>query len=302
MADSDDSYDLEGLDQFLFKLREGQDLVMGNRFKGKIFPGAMPWKNKYIGNPILSAIGRLLFRCPIGDFHCGIRGLSRQTFERLQLRSTGMEFASEMVIKASLLKVRFAEVPTTLKPDGRSRPSHLRPWRDGWRHLRLMLLFSPRWLFLYPGMVIMITGLILGITIYPGTWTIGSFNLDVNSLIYSGAMVLIGFQSVSFAFFTKIFATQVGLLPTDARLNRLLKFITLETGLVVGSVILSLGVAGLFVGLSIWKKAGYINLNPQEMVRLTFPSALAMTLGFQIILSSFFFSVLGMRIEYGKQC
>lgn len=300
MADSDDSYDLEGLEKFLTKLREGKDFVMGNRFLGEIFPGAMPWKNRYIGNPALSSIGRLLFRTPIGDFHCGIRGLSRKAFHRLQLRSVGMEFASEMVIKASLFKLSIAEVPTTLKPDGRSRPPHLRPWRDGWRHLRLMFLFSPRWLFLYPGMIVMALGAFLGLAVYQKPWTLGSFHLDINSLIYSGAMVLIGFQSVAFAFFTKIFATQVGLLPPDLRLNRLFKFVSLETGLVIGSLLLIFGFYGFYNGFSIWQQAGFINLDSRQMVRITFPSALSLILGFQIILSSFFFSVLGLRIDYAR--
>jgi glycosyltransferase involved in cell wall biosynthesis len=194
MGDSDDSYDFSCLDPFLSKLREGYDLVMGNRFTGEIKPGAMPWKNRYLGNPVLSGIGKAMFRAPLGDFHCGIRGFSKAAFEMMDLRTTGMEFASEMVIKATLFKLRTTEVPTTLSPDGRSRPPHLRPWKDGWRHLRFMLLFCPNWLFLYPGLLLMASSLAAGARLLAGPAYIGTVRFDVDSLIYLAFFSVIGFR------------------------------------------------------------------------------------------------------------
>ena len=213
MGDSDASYDFERLDDFVEKLREGFDLVMGNRFKGRILPGAMPWKNRYIGNPVLSFIGRLFFRSRVGDFHCGIRGFSKSAFEMLDLRTTGMEFASEMVIKAQLKGLRIAEGPTILSQDGRSRAPHLRPYSDGWRHLRFMLMHSPRWLFLYPGCLLILLGLAGSCWLLPGPQRIGGIVFDVHTLLYAFVSVLLGFQLAAFAIFTKIFAISEGLLP-----------------------------------------------------------------------------------------
>lgn len=297
MADSDASYDFENLKPMLTKLREGNDLVMGNRFKGRIHENAMPWKNRYIGNPVLSTIGKILFRTPIGDFHCGIRGFSSSGFKAMRLKSTGMEFASEMVIKSSLFKLKIAEVPVELRKDGRSRPPHLKPWRDGWRHLRLMFLFSPRWLFLYPGILMMITGLFFGLRILSGTFVIGSLHLDLNTLIYAGSLFLIGFQCVWFAAFTKIFAIQEGLLPQDERLNKAFRFFNLETGLLAGISLILIGIGSLLHGVGLWKETGFTELDPNHLIRITYPSALALILGCQIIFSSFFLSVLGLRIE-----
>ena len=221
MGDADDSYDFSRLDAFVEKLREGNEVVMGNRFQGGIRPGAMPWKNRYIGNPVLSGIGKLFFRCPVGDFHCGLRGFSREAFQRMRLQTTGMEFASEMVIKATLLRMRIAEVPTTLDKDGRSRPPHLRPWRDGWRHLRFMLLYSPRWLFLYPGIALTLLGLTLGIALLRGPLTITRHvALDVNSLLIAFAAVVLGFQAVAFSICARSYAYHEGLLPPNPKLER----------------------------------------------------------------------------------
>lgn len=297
MADSDDSYDFENLEPLLIKLREGSDLVMGNRFKGNIKENAMPWKNRWIGNPILTGIGRILFRSKVGDFHCGLRGFSKVAFTQMNLKSTGMEFASEMVIKASLFGLKQSEVPVTLSKDGRSRLPHLKPWRDGWRHLRLMLLFSPRWLFLYPGFFSIFLSFILGCRIIMGTFQVGIFNLDINTLIYSGALLLIGFQSVCFAIFTKIFSIQEGLHHSDPKLDKLFKYITLETGIIIGSTLFLLGLGALIYEFSLWQKLGFAELNPAEVVRITYPSSIAMVLGFQIILSSFFLSVLGLKLD-----
>jgi glycosyltransferase involved in cell wall biosynthesis len=297
MADSDDSYDFEKLEPFVEKLREGFDLVMGNRFRGGIAPGAMPWKNRYIGNPILSSIGRLFFRCPAKDFHCGLRGYSAEAHRRMELRTTGMEYASEMVIKATLLGMKIVEVPTTLSPDGRSRPPHLRPWRDGWRHLRFMLLLCPRWLFLVPGLLLMILGLIGGSLLIAGPLRVGSIELNVHSLLYCAAAIEVGFQACSFAAFTKVFAISGGLLPQDPRLTRLFKVITLEVGLISGVVMLVLGLAGSLAAVWWWRSTSFGVLDTNRVLRLVIPSVLCLTMGFQVVLSSFFLSVLGLGVR-----
>jgi glycosyltransferase involved in cell wall biosynthesis len=294
MGDSDDSYDFTDLMPFIQKLREGFDLVMGNRFLGGIKPGAMPWKNRYIGNPILSAIGRLFFRCPARDFHCGLRGYSIEAFRKMDLQTTGMEYASEMVIKSTLLGLKIAEVPTTLSPDGRSRPPHLRPWRDGWRHLRFMLLYSPRWLFLIPGLLLIVAGGILGLLLLWGPLYVGSLRLDVHSLLYCAAAIEIGFQAVAFAVFAKVYAIANGLLPPDPRLSRLFRIITLEVGVMCGAGLMFLGFAGSVTALLWWRSRGFGALNVDQVLRLVVPSILAITLGFEVSASSFFLSVLGL--------
>lgn len=297
MGDSDDSYDFLNLMPFVEALRKGNGLVMGNRFKGGIQPGAMPFKNRWLGNPALSGIGRLFFKSPIGDFHCGLRGFSKDAFEKMNLQSMGMEFASEMVIKAHLLGVQITEVPTTLSPDGRSRPPHLRPWRDGWRHLRLMLLFSPRWLFLYPGLALVFAGLAMGAWITFGRPIVGGAGFDVNTLVYCAASVLIGFQSALFSLFTKSYAIQEGILPEDPRMNRFSKQFSLELGLISGAILVALGIAGSLYGVEIWKQAGFGALNPSQTLRVIVPSAMAIAIGFQTILSSFFLSILSMKLK-----
>jgi hypothetical protein len=294
MGDADDSYDFSNLTPFVEKLREGYDLVMGNRFKGGIRPGAMPPLHRYLGNPVLTGLGRLFFRSPCSDFHCGLRGFRRDAALRMDLRTTGMEFASEMVVKATLLGMRIAEVPTTLAPDGRSRPPHLRSFRDGWRHLRFLLLYSPRWLFLYPGALLMLAGAALGVWILPGSRSVGGVSFDVNTLMYASAAVAVGFQSILFAVFTKVFATTAGLLPEDPRINRLFQVITLEVGLAVGSVLLALGIGGSIYALSDWSARSFGPLDPTQTLRVIVPATLSLTLGSQIVLSSFFLSVLGM--------
>ncbi len=297
MADSDGSYDFAELQPFMDKLREGFDLVIGNRFRGGIKPGAMPWKNRYIGNPVLSAIGRLFFRCPAKDFHCGLRGYSRDAFDRMQLQTTGMEFASEMVIKATLLGMKVTEVPTTLSPDGRSRPPHLKPWRDGWRHLRFMLLFSPKWLFFVPGFALFFSGMLVGLWLLPERRQIGSVSFDIHTLLCSGVAMLVGFQAILFAVMSKAFAINEGLIPPDPRLSRLFKIVTLEVGLVAGLVLIVLGVAGILMTFLAWGKASFGELNPDRTLRMLVPALLAVTLGAQVMLFSFFLSVLGMRVR-----
>ena len=298
MGDADDSYDFSAISPFVEKLRTGVDLVMGCRMPrggGTIKPGAMPWKHRWIGNPILSAIGRSFFKCPVQDFHCGLRAFSKDAIGRLNLRTTGMEFASEMVISATLKRLKMAEVPITLHKDGRSRPPHLRSWRDGWRHLRFMLLYSPRWLFLYPGLLLMFIGGAAGIWLYPGSRTLGGVTFDIHTLLYAMVAILLGFQSVIFAIFTKVFAMSEGLLPQDARVERLFRVITLEVGLVAGIALLILGFTGSICAVNAWHTAMFGPLQPAVTLRTILPSVLALMLGAQTVFSSFFLSVLGLR-------
>lgn len=295
MGDADDSYDFGSLFIFVQKLRAGYDLVMGNRFKGGIKPGAMPPLHRYLGNPVLSGIGRIFFGSPVGDFHCGLRGFRKGAIEGLNLRTTGMEFASEMVVKATLRKLQIAEVPTQLSPDGRSRPPHLRSWRDGWRHLRFLLLFSPRWLFLYPGAAFLAAGFVFGMWLLMGPQRVRTITLDVHSLIYASLAMVIGFQAICFAICTKVFAISEGLLPEDPKLNILFRYITLEVGLMVGAILVIIGLGGSASAVFLWESAGFGSLNPSQGLRLVIPAATCITLGFQTILTSFFLSVLGLK-------
>jgi glycosyltransferase involved in cell wall biosynthesis len=295
MGDADDSYDFSNLTPFLEKLREGYDLVMGNRFKGGIAPGAMPPLHKYLGNPVLTGIGRLFFRSSCGDFHCGLRGFRKAAMTELDLRTTGMEFASEMVVKATLHNMAITEVPTTLSPDGRSRAPHLRSWRDGWRHLRFLLLYSPRWLFLYPGIILMIAGLIVGGWLLPGPQTVGNITFDVHTLLYAAVAVIIGFQAIVFAAFTKIFAISERLLPEDPRLNRVFDVVSLEGGLVAGSLCVLVGFIGSIYAVGDWGARSFGALDPTQTLRIVIPAVTLLTIGFQTILASFFLSVLGMK-------
>jgi glycosyltransferase involved in cell wall biosynthesis len=296
MADADDSYDFSTLDPFVRELRAGADLVMGNRFAGGIGQGAMPWKNRHIGNPVLSGIGRLFFAAPVGDFHCGIRGFSREAFERMELQTTGMEFASEMVIKATLLGMRIAEVPTTLSRDGRVRPPHLRPWRDGWRHLRFMLLYSPRWLFLYPGLLLMALGAAVGIPLLAGPIRLTPrVSLDVHTLLFAFAAIVLGFQCVAFAVCARVYALNEGLLPREPLLERLLGRFTLETGLLGGALLMLLGIGAAIASFVAWSRAGFGALDARVTLRTAIPAASLMCLGGQIVLTSFLLSFLGLR-------
>jgi len=297
MADADGSYDFTEAGGFVEKLREGWDVVMGNRFLGEICPGAMPWKNRYIGNPLLSGIGRLFFRCPIGDFHCGLRAFTKDAYERLELRTAGMEFASEMVIKATLFKFRMTEIPTTLRRDGRNRPPHLRPWRDGWRHLRFMLLFSPRWLFLQPGIAFIGIGSVLCALLVRGPLRLGAVTLDVHTLLFAAMAVLIGFQSVAFAVFTKVFAIQSGVLPPDEKFQRWFRWLNLERGLAAGGALAMGGFILSLRAVGLWKNHGFGDLMPGELLRVVIPGGVLLTLGCQIVLVSFFLSILGLPLK-----
>jgi len=287
MGDADDSYDFTNLNAFVEKLRMGYDLVMGNRFKGGIKPGAMPFLHKYLGNPVLTWLGRVFFGSPCKDFHCGLRGFRKDSIEALNLRTTGMEFASEMVVKASLCRLKITEVPTVLSPDGRSRPPHLKTWRDGWRHLRFLLLYSPRWLFLYPGLILMFGGIVATL------WLLDQ--PKVHTLLYSAMAIIIGFQIVSFAIFTKAFAITEGLLPEDPKLRRFLGYVNLEIGLIVGVILLLLGLGGSVYAFRIWESGAFGALDPAVTMRLVIPAVTSLALGVQVIFSSFFLSVLGLK-------
>ena len=295
MGDADDSYDFTNLMPFVLELRKGADLVMGNRFSGGIEPGAMPSLHRYLGNPVLSFIGRLFFRSRIGDFHCGLRGFRRDSVLGLHLQAAGMEFASEMVVKATLARQKIAEVPTTLAVDGRSRPPHLRTWRDGWRHLRFLLLFSPRWLFFVPGSVLCLLGLVIGALTSTGPITIGDVTFGVDTLVVAAGMVIIGFQSVLFWLFTRVYARSEGFLPESPRATRVLALLTLERVLVLGGVIGLAGLAGLVFSLTEWQAAGFGRLNYEHALRVMVPSVTALTLSFQAVLGCFFLSILDIK-------
>ena len=297
MGDSDDSYDFGNLDAFLSELRAGADLVMGNRFLGGIEPGAMPWKNRYIGNPVLSRIGRLLFGAPTKDFHCGLRAFSRDAFLRMDLRTTGMEFASEMVIKATLMKMRIIEVPTILSRDGRSRPPHLRPYRDGWRHLRFMLLFSPNWLFLYPGLVLMFAGILLGTQLLASPVYIRGVGLSVDTLIYSVTMIEVGFQAILFALLSRAYAVQEELFPAPPKRTLFDSIFKLERGIILGSALIIFGLALFLYAFSIWRNAGFGPLDVQKVTPIVIGSSISLSLGFEVILSSFLLSMLKLNVR-----
>jgi glycosyltransferase involved in cell wall biosynthesis len=298
MGDADDSYDFSEAPRFVEKLREGSDLVMGCRLPaggGKILPGAMPWKNRWLGNPTLSFLGRLFFRTPIRDFHCGLRAFTRAAYDRMELKTTGMEFASEMVMKASRHQMQIAEVPITLHPDGRSRPPHLRPWRDGWRHLRFMLIYSPRWLFLVPGLLLAGIGSLASLAIFLTPVQFGHVNFDAGTLVVSCMAVIIGVQFVAFACFAKEFAITEGLLSPDPRFTRWMDLWTLEKGLILGILLLLLGI-GLF-GWAVWEwaRVGFGNLPYEENLRRIMAAATCIVVGLQIMGASWFLSVLGLK-------
>jgi len=292
MGDADDSYDFSRLERFVEALRAGHPLVMGNRFKGGILPGAMPAMHRYVGNPVLSFIGRLFFRTRIGDFHCGLRGFDRQAMLRLGLRTPGMEFASEMVVKAVLAGWHIAEVPATLAPDGRGRPPHLRSWRDGWRHLRFLLLFSPRWLFLYPGLALLIMGSAVTTALYFSPLRIGGAGLDIHTMLYAAAGTLLGLQLCLFALFARVSAQSAGLLPRQPLVDRLLRAVTLERGLLAGIGIAFTGFAWSAAAFWQWHNTGFGALDPRAMMRETIPASALMVGGMEVALASFLLSVL----------
>ena len=297
MGDADDSYDFSALYPFLENLRKGDDLVMGCRLPwggGTIMPGAMPWKHKWIGNPVLTGIGKLFFNSPAKDFHCGLRGFSKDAYRRMELCTTGMEFASEMVIKATLQKMKISEIPITLYKDGRTRPPHLRSWRDGWRHLRFMLLYSPNWLFLLPGIVLIVLGLIGFMALLPGGLAIGKIYFDTNTLLVFSLALQFGIQLIIFGVFAKVFSSSVGLRPDDGFLNRF-KMFTLETGVVIGSLMLVLGIVFMLAAVFYWKVHGFGEISYPRSLRMVIPGVNFIGIGVQIIFSSFLLSILNLK-------
>ncbi len=289
MGDSDDSYDFSSLDAFVEGLRAGNDLVMGNRFRGGIAKGAMPPLHRYLGNPVLSFIGRLFFTSAVKDFHCGLRGFRRDSALSLGLTSPGMEFASEMVVKATLAGQRIIEVPTTLSPDGRSRPPHLRSWRDGWRHLRFLLLYSPRWLFFYPGLLLGLFGGVLGTVLLFGPLNLGVAVLDIHTLAVCSGMVLVGYQAVWFAVLTKVFASREGLLPGDQRVERFRKTFPLETALKLSGLLILVALIGLVVAVANW---GFDPITQRPTLRLVMACTTLGAVGVQTVFCSFLLSIL----------
>jgi len=301
MGDADRSYDFSKIEPFVAKLRGGFDLVMGCRMPsggGTIAQGAMPWKHRWIGNPILTWIGRTLFNCPSHDFHCGLRALTKQAFLEMNLTTSGMEFASEMVIKASLRGMRIAEVPITLHKDGRSRPPHLRSWRDGWRHLRFMLLFSPRWLLLYPGVVLFGVGGAGFLRLLAGPVAVRGVNFDLNTLEVAGLVMLFGYQMVLFACFVRIFAFTRGFLPANHALAKAFRFFTLEKGLFAGLALCAAGGVLIVLTLFDWAASGFGDLDPLVATRAVITGRTLVSLGGQTVLFSLIFSYLGIEEKH----
>ncbi|MBD9632027.1 glycosyltransferase family 2 protein [Pseudomonas sp. PDM19] len=292
MGDADDSYDFQRLEGMLEKLREGYELVMGNRFAGGIEKGAMPFLHRYLGNPVLSFIGRLFFKAPVGDFHCGLRGFSREAILKLDLNSPGMEFASEMVVKASLQKLRICEVPITLSPDGRSRPPHLRTWRDGWRHLKFLLIFSPHWLFFVPGLLLFVLSSLLMVVIDFHPIVVRDVGLDVHTLVYAGAGILLGLQMVFFSVFSRLVGMTSGWLPIDARWMAALSRVTLERGILLSLALFAFGGWMTWEALLIWSEGGFGALDPRVVMRWVVPSVTAIALGGEVFLAAFFLETL----------
>ena len=297
MGDADDSYDFSELSLYIAKLEQNFDLVMGNRFRGGIKKNAMPFLHRYLGNPVLSFLGRLFFKSDLRDFHCGLRGFTKSAYDKMQLSTTGMEFASEMIVKSHLLHLNIAEVPTILYKDGRSRKPHLKTWSDGWRHLRFLLLYSPKWLFLHPGLFLMIFGLISSTSLIISPIHIKDIVFDVHTLLFCNAFFLIGFQFVIFYGFTKVFTVTQKLLPKSKKYDSLFKIINLEKGLLIGFGLLILGVALSFYGLNIWSENRFGVLNTNQTLRIIIPAVSIIIIGVQIVLFSFFFSILGLKHE-----
>jgi glycosyltransferase involved in cell wall biosynthesis len=297
MGDADDSYDFSNLQDFVNALNEGYDLVMGNRFKGGIMHGAMPFLHRYLGNPVLSGIARLFFKSDIGDFHCGLRAFRKEVLQTLNLQTTGMEFASEMIVKATLKKLKIKEVPIVLYPDGRTRSPHLRTWTDGWRHLRFLLLYSPRWLFFYPGIMLIILGILLSAFLLGGPRHIGRIALDINTLMYAAFLIILGVQAVLFSLFTYVFGVNADLLPKDNLVDKFVQSIDLEKGIMISLGMILLGFASSVGALIYWGENFFGNIDPTFSMRLVIPGAVLSTLGFQTFFASFFLSILNTKLK-----
>lgn len=292
MGDADCSYDFMDLMPFLERLRAGTDLVVGNRFLGGIGKGAMPPLHRYLGNPVLSLAGRLFYSAPIGDFHCGLRAFRRDSILDLHLNSTGMEYASEMIVKAQLAGLSMDEVPAGLAKDGRSRPPHLRSWRDGWRHLKFLLVFAPRWLFVYPGLALLVMSLAAFAALLPGDLTIDGVRLGVHSLLFASSAMLIAVQLMSFGLLASLFGARERYWPITPRLARLRSWLTIDNGCVAGGGMMALGVIGAVWALGSWAATGFSDMNPESLMRVSIPSVVLAAMGLQVALTSFLIELL----------
>ena len=297
MGDSDDSYHFDEAFPMIEKLREGYDVCMGTRLKGRIMPGAMPWQNRYIGNPVLTAIGRIFFKIHASDFHCGMRAFRKDKILALNLVTTGMEWASEMIIKSRLAGLKMAEVPITLYKDGRSRPPHLRRWRDGWRHLRFMLLHSPMWLFIVPGLSMLLVGLAGSAVLSHGMLQIGDIALDVHSLLVMAILVILGVQAIFAGIFARLYAYKVGILPQSSRLQKIVKHLSLEKLLIVSLVVGCIGLSGFFYTIYGWYSGGFGPLDYQKTMRLLTPSLMLIAVAVQGMFNGFMLSVLFLKTK-----
>lgn len=295
MGDADESYDFAEIPPMIERLRVGDDLVMGNRFAGGIDKGAMPWSHRWIGNPVLSMTGRIFFSSQVRDFHCGLRGFSVDAFHRMRLNTTGMEFASEIVVKASLASMKISEVPISLHKDGRSRAPHLRTWRDGWRHLRFLLLFCPRWLFVIPGLALLLSGSLMTLWLLGGTRYVGAVGLDIHTMLVSGVFALIGYELMLFGAFIKVFGMRAGFLPSSRRTDNFFRIVTLEKGLLFGGVLAATGSALVLLAVVSWGRGGYGALNTEASMRPLIVAVLLIAAGVQTIFASFVLSMLGIR-------
>jgi glycosyltransferase involved in cell wall biosynthesis len=297
MGDSDDSYDFASLNAFFEKLNAGYDLVVGNRYKGGITAGAMPPLHRYFGNPLLTAIGRLLYKSPVNDFYCGLRGFRRDAILRLSLSSAGMEFALEMIVKSTIHRLRITEVPTVLSPDGRGRPPHLRSWRDGWRSLRFYFLLSPEGLFLYPGLALAtLSGLASAALIFTNV-RVGSITFAQHTLIITSALTVIGIQSACFWVFAKSVAIQKQLLFSDSRFEAIRRFFDLEKCLVSGGLLIAIGLAIACYGLFYWYQFSFGEVKGETLIKIVCAASILISIGFQLIFSSFFMYLLDQQSD-----
>jgi len=294
MGDADDSYDFSSLMPFIEHLRLGDDLVMGNRFKGGILKGAMPPLHKYFGNPVLSSLGRLFFKSPIGDFHCGLRGYNTERMISLGLHTTGMEYASEMIVQATINKYKISEVPVILSPDGRSRAPHLRSWHDGWRHLKFLLIHSPNWLFLYPGLLFSVIGLIFSVLLEISSISLNGIGFDINTLLYSAVFFILGVDLILFHIFTKIYAIHAKFIKTE---KNYLSKINAEKCVLFGLLFMIIGIIITIMAFLYWKKMSFGSLNSQLIFRITIPAAILILLGVKIIFAGFLVDILRIKLK-----
>ncbi|KIA92237.1 dolichol-P-glucose synthetase [Pedobacter kyungheensis] len=292
MGDSDNSYDFSELDFFIDKLKEGNHIVIGNRFEGGIKDGAMPTLHRYLGNPVLSFLGRI-FYCPeVGDFHCGLRGITKAAISELNLKSPGMEFASEMIVKASLKGLKITQVPTILHKDGRNRKPHLNTWKDGWRHLKFLLLLCPRWLFLYPGLLMIILGFSLTTILSLGRLQVGSINFGIHTMFYGAIFFIIGLQLSMFYLFTNIYYHSAGLYKLKKIQLKIVSLLSMENGLIAATTLIFSGLFLSFYAINIWKETGYQSLDPVKMLKVIIPAGITLIMGIQILIASLFLSIL----------